>query len=263
MRIRRKTKREIARLEAPVQDSQTIAQAEQLRKVQIDTIGAVATVLSHEAHNLLGALTTCVQVLRRNPHLTREDAELLDIIQTGSQRLNEIVSQFSAFEHPKSPNFEEVELHELIEETIVVLQRDERCSSSIVIRRQFDSSLYNIKADRDQLGQVFWNLFLNAVQAMGDQGQLWVETRRVGREIEILVQDTGPGIPAAALPNIFEPLYSTKSDGIGLGLAIVRRTVEELGGHITVHSEHGTGTRFMMLLPVEPKDDSNQKPRKR
>ena len=259
----RKSKPRAASRETSTGIEQMSARTELFRKAQIETIGAVAAVLDHESRNLLGALGTCVQILRRSPHITQDDKELLDIIQTGSQRLNEIVSQFSAFGHPKSPNFEEVELHKLIEETFVLLQRDERCSSSIVIRRQFDPSLYNIKADRDQLGQVFWNLFLNAVQAMGDQGQLRVETRRVGREIEILVQDTGPGIPAAVLPNIFEPLYSTKSDGMGLGLAIVRRTLEELGGHITVHSEHGTETRFMMLLPVAPKDFPNQEPRKR
>ncbi len=263
MRIRRKTKRVTARLGALAQDSQMATQADLIRKARTEAIGDIAAVLSHEARNLLGALGTCVQILRRNPHITGEDAELLDIIKTGSRRLSEIVSEFSAYGCPRSLHFQEVDLHELIEETLVVLQRDDRFSSSIFIRRQYDPSLHNIKADRDQLGQVFWNLFLNAVQAIGDQGQLWVETRRVGREIEILVQDTGPGIPAAVLPNIFEPLYSTKSDGIGLGLAIVRRTVEELGGHITVHSEHGTGTRFMMLLPVEPKDDPNQKPRKR
>ena len=95
---------------------------------------------------------------------------------------------------------------------------------------------------------------------MGDQGQLWVETRRVGREIEILVQDTGPGIPAAVLPNIFEPLYSTKSRGIGLGLAIVRCIVEEHGGQITVHSEHGMRTCFTVLLPAEPKGNPHQEP---
>jgi signal transduction histidine kinase len=238
--------------------NQTTAQAEQLRKARIDAIGDVAAVLSHETRNLLGALGTCVQLLRRNPHITGEDAELLDIIQTGSLRFNEIISQFSIFGGRNPLQFEEVRLHELIDKTLVVLQRDDRCSASITIRRQFDPAVRHVKADREGLEQVFWQLFLNAFQAMGDAGQLDVETQRVGGEIKILIGDTGPGIPAAALPNLFEPLYRTKPRGIGLGLAIVRRVVEAHGGQITVQSERGTGTRFTVLLPVEPKHHPDQ-----
>lgn len=262
MSTRRKSKPGTARRETLTRTKQITARAKLLRKARIDTIGAVAAVLSHEARNLLGALSTCVQVLRRNPHLTGEDAELLDIIHTGSRRLSEIVSEFSNCGRPRSPQFEEVDLHELIEETFALLQRDDRCSSSIVMHRHFDPTVQYVKADREQLGQVLWNLFLNAVQAMADQGQLDVETHRVGREIKILVRDTGPGIPPTVLPHIFEPLYSTKSRGIGLGLPIARRIVEKHGGQITVHSEHGTGTYFTVLLPIEPKDDPHQEPRR-
>ena len=221
----------------------------------------MAAVLSHEARNLLGALGTCVQILRRNPHITRQDQELLDIIQTGSRRLNEIVSELSAFGRPKSPHFEEVDLHELVEQTSALIRRDDRCHSSIVIRHKFEPSSHKVKADRDQLGQILWHLFLNAVQAMGNQGQLRVETQKVGRKMKIAVRDTGPGIPPTVLSHIFEPLYSTKSGGVGLGLAIARRIIEQHGGQITVHSKDGKGTCFMVLLPVEPANNPQQEPR--
>jgi signal transduction histidine kinase len=231
------------------------AQADLVRKTRMATIGEIAAAVSHETRNFLGALSTCVQLLQKNPHITGPDAELLDIIQSGSQWFNEVVSEVSALGCSSPPHFQDVDLHELIDETFALLQRDDRCPSSIVIRRQFDPSLQKVQVDRDQLGQVFRHLFLNAVQAMGDQGQLQVQTQRVDSQVKIFVRDTGPGIPTTILPNIFEPFYSTKSGRIGLGLAIVRRIVEEHRGQIIVDSEQETGTCFVVALPFEPKAD--------
>jgi len=238
---------------SPVVEELLAAQAELVRKIRMAAIGEVAAAVAHEARNLLGALSTCVQLLRMNPHITGEEADLLDIIQTGSQRLDEIVSDLLAFGRPRPPRFEEVDLHELIDETFALLKRDDRCPSSIVFLHQFDPSLQKVRADRDQLRQVFWNLFLNAVQAMGEKGMLHVETRSVGSQVKVLVRDTGPGIPTTVLPSIFEPFYSTKAGRTGLGLPIVRRIVEEHGGQITVDSQQGVGTCFTLSLLLDPK----------
>ena len=108
--------------------------------------------------------------------------------------------------------------------------------------------------DRDQLRQVFWNLFLNAIQAMGEKGELRVETRRHNSNAEILVRDTGPGIDKSALSTLFEPFHSTKPGGTGLGLAIVRRIVEEHSGQVTVDSSQEVGTCFIVALPLGPRD---------
>ncbi len=250
---RRKKSQPRATALKPTRAKRTNAQQERLRQARIDTIRDVAAVLGHETRNLLGALGTCVQVLRKNPQITEDDAELLDIIQSGSRRLNEIVSEFSAFGRSKAFEFEEVELRELVEQTLALLQRDDRCSPSIVMRPQLDPSVRYVRADREQMQQLLLNLFLNAVQAMGDKGQLDVETHRAGREIKILVRDTGPGIPREVLRRIFEPLYSTKSRGAGLGLSIARSIVEGHGGRIAVESENGKGTSFIVRLPIERK----------
>ena len=242
--IRRRGKRE------PAKRPNTPGAHEELRlQAKLDTLGEVAAVLAHESRNLLGALQTCVQVLRRNPQLTSDDAELLDIIRSGANRLAEIVGQFSVFRGGDAPQMKEVNVRELIEITLASLRRDERCSSSIVVRRRFESSLRSIMGDQARLGQVLWHLFLNAAQAMGERGQLEVQTRSVGREIEISVGDSGPGIPANVMPHIFEPLFSTKTRGAGLGLTIARRFVENHGGTIRVESEPGKGARFILRLP--------------
>jgi signal transduction histidine kinase len=230
------------------------AQAELVRKTRMAAVGETAAAVAHETRNPLGALTNCIQLLRKNPDLTGEDAELLEIIENESQRLNRIVSDFLAFGRPRPPHFQEVNLHELIDETLAPIRRDGQCPSSIVFFRQFDPSLPMVWADRDQLRQVFWNLFLNAIQAMGEKGELHVETRRQNSNAEVLVRDTGPGIAQSALPTLFEPFHSTKAGGTGLGLAIVRRIVEEHGGQITVDSALEEGTSFVVELPLEPKD---------
>jgi len=231
------------------------ARSELFRRAQTETIGAVASVLGHESRNLLGALGTCVQILRRNPHITHDDTELLDIIQSGSRRLNEIVSEFSTFANPRSPRLQPVDLHGLIDETLTLLERDDRCSPALVVNREFDLAVPAVWGDREQLGQVLWHLVLNAVQAMGDQGQLTVETHKERKGVRIVVRDTGPGIPPAVLSNIFEPLYSTKARGTGLGLPIVQRIVEGHGGKVTVQSDQQTGSSFVVSLPVETSDD--------
>jgi len=228
-----------------------VAQTELVYKTRLAAMGEIAAAVAHETRNPLGALSNCVQLLRMNPHLTGEDAEVLDIIQMETRRLNAIVSDFLAFGRPRPAHFQEVDLHELIDETFALLLRDDRCSTFIVFLRQFDPFLEKVTADRDQLRQVFWNLFQNAVQVMGEEGELGVETRRDGDHAQIVIRDSGAGIPTTVLPNIFEPFYTTKSGGTGLGLAIVRRIVEEHGGQIAVDSQQGVGTCFVLNLPLD------------
>jgi signal transduction histidine kinase len=224
------------------------AQAELVRKTRMAAMGEIAAVVAHEARNPLGALTNCVGLLRSNPHITGEDAELLTIMESESKRLNDIVSDFLAFGRPRPPQFAPIDLHELIDATWSLLQRDDRCPPSIDFERRFDPALTSLMADRDQLRQVFWNLLLNAVQAMRQGGTLAVETRRVPGSVEVIVRDTGPGIPANILPRVFEPFVTSKAGGTGLGLAIVRRIIEDHGGRITVSAQDGEGTCFVLSL---------------
>jgi signal transduction histidine kinase len=224
------------------------AQAELVRKTRMAAIGEIAAAVAHEARNPLGALSNCVQLLRGNPDITGEDAELLAIMQGESKRLNDIVSDFLAFGRPRAPQFDAVDLHELIDATWTLLQRDDRCPATIAFERRFDPTLTAVRGDHDQLRQVFWNLLLNAVQAMRTGGTLSVETRRTEDDVEVRVGDTGAGIPSGMLPRVFEPFVTTKSGGTGLGLAIVRRIVEDHGGRITVSARDGMGTCFVLSL---------------
>jgi signal transduction histidine kinase len=223
----------------------------QRRQIRLDTIGRVAAALRHESRNLFGALGTCVQVLRRNPHLTAADVELLDILQSGANRFGEIIAQFAIFRPSEPAQLQSINLHDLIEDTWTRLRGDERCSAEIVFERHFDPSMVSIQAARERLRQVLWELFLNAVQAMGSQGVLEVTTRHTGGAIDVQVSDSGSGIAADAALNIFEPLFTTKTRAAGLGLSIVKRVVEEHGGSVSVKSQPGKGASFTITLTNE------------
>lgn len=221
------------------------------REIRLDTIGRVAAALRHESRNLFGALGTCAQVLRRNPHLTANDVELLDILQSGANRFGEVIAQFAIFRRAESPQLQTVNLPDLIEDTWTKLRRDERCSAQVVFERHFDPNVVLIQAARERLGQVLWELLLNAAQAMGTQGVLSVETRRLDRATRISVSDSGPGIAPGTMRNIYEPLFTTKTRAAGLGLAIVKRVIKEHGGRVRIDSRRGKGAKFTITLPNE------------
>jgi signal transduction histidine kinase len=233
------------------------AQDELVRQTRMAAIGQIAAAVAHEIRNPLSALSTCVQLLRRDLPAGSEDAELIQIIQTESRRLNEIVSDFLTFGRPRPPRWEAVAMADVIQEAIALLQRDPRCSPAIAFDLMFDPTLPTVAADRDQLHQVFWNLCLNAVQAMGPEGKLRVETWQADGRAVIRIEDTGPGIPAAVRSRIFDPFYTTKAGGVGLGLAIVRRIVEDHGGDIAVEPSQERGTCFTLTVALEQKQMSS------
>jgi len=216
--------------------------------LRLDTIGKVAAVLSHESRNLLGALGTCVQVLRRNPHLTADDLEMLDILQSGGRRLSEIIGQFAAFRRAGIAG-NPVDLHALLQEILTRLCQDERCSAQIVIQRRFDPEIKFVSADADGLRQALWELCLNGAQAIGKQGTLEISTRQTGKNIIIAVSDSGRGIDPAVAQDIFEPLFTTKTRATGLGLAIVKRVVEDHRGTVLLKNASARGAIFVVTLP--------------
>jgi signal transduction histidine kinase len=122
--------------------------------------------------------------------------------------------------------------------------------SGVSVEASYADGPLTIEGDRFALGRVYRNLITNAIQATQPGGRVSVMTSRVGDSIEVVVADTGSGIPADRLPSIFDEFVTTKRRGLGLGLAICKRIVEQLDGRITVESEVGRGTRFTMRFPA-------------
>ncbi|HKY07951.1 MAG TPA: ATP-binding protein [Candidatus Binatia bacterium] len=207
-------------------------------------------VLSHETRNILSSFATCLALLRRST-LNDQDKELVDILQAGARRLNEISEQFAAF-GPRPPlQLEPLDISAVIKDAIERLRRDERCSAALDFHIECDQAVGPVAADRHFLGKVFWNLFLNAAQAMDERGILTVETRQLDGAIEISIGDSGPGIASSIRERVFDPLFTTKTRAAGLGLAIARRIVEEHNGELRLDQKNRTGSHFTLILPAQ------------
>jgi len=168
------------------------------------------------------------------------------------ERMNHAVNDLLAYARPTPPHFEEVSLRPMIEKTLALL-RCQTDSQGITIRTLFPGDNVVLDADGKQLQQVLWNIMLNGLQAMNQEGTLTVATRAQNEQVEIVVRDTGKGIPPEQIGKIFHPFFTTRHRGTGLGMTISRGIVEHHRGSIDVASDVGKGTTVRIVLPTHQK----------
>jgi signal transduction histidine kinase len=172
------------------------------------------------------------------------------IVHREIQRLNELVGDLLSYANPRPSQPVEFDLGVLVRETLQVSRAD-RAFAEIELEAAADEPLV-VHADPSKLRQVVWNLVRNAADAAGAGGKhVRVEARRAGAQVTITVEDDGPGIPPDRLSRIFDPFYTTKPKGTGLGLATCHAIVAEHGGQIDLESEVGKGTKVVVRLPRE------------
>ncbi len=178
----------------------------------------------------------------------------MDIVVRETDRLNTIITDFLEYARPKTAQTEQIALRPLLDETIMLLKNSKVFDENIRVTSDIDPRI-RLKGDAQRLRQVFWNLLINACQAMPDGGSISVFSGQYsgggnGAVCEIVFADTGTGIAREHLDKIFDPFFTTKTRGTGLGLAIVYRIIEDHQGTIAVDSEPGKGTRFIVRLPL-------------
>jgi len=214
---------------------------------RLATVGRMAANIAHEIRNPLASLTGAIEVLT-SPH-TAEDARerLSQIVARESERLNHIIKNFLEYARPAPLLITTFDVAAAAEEVLLLLEHRASPGSLKVIREFVPAVLWPV--DAQQFRQVLWNLCLNAVEAMPEGGELRVAVAVRGDALEVTVSDTGEGIAAGDISHVFEPFFSTKSEGTGLGLALVHRVVQEHGGDIDVRSSPGLGTTFTFTLP--------------
>lgn len=211
-------------------------------------LGRLAAGLAHEIRNPLGSISGSVQLLKSSPGLTDEDRQLCVIVQREAARLNDLVTDMTDLARPRKPGLAAVDAAELAREVVELSTRSGRTVSDVDV---VYSGLARapVVADAAQLRQLIWNLVRNAVQASsaGDAVRLRVERNARG-ELELSVEDRGVGIAEEDRPRLFDAFFTTRSQGTGVGLAVVKRIADEHGFSIDVESAQGQGATFRVCL---------------
>jgi two-component system sensor histidine kinase PilS (NtrC family) len=250
------------------QDITTIRamEAEIKRGEQLAAVGRLSAAIAHEIRNPLASVSGSIQLLCAELALDASNQRLMDIITHEIARLNKIITDFLAYARPRPLQYDEVDVHKLIAGTLHLLGKGLPAESAVTFHTEFMAVVPPIAVDPQELRQVIWNLCLNAVEAMRYQGTLTVRTARQSSlhqpcsgnpqspaappELIIDVLDTGPGMSLEVIEKIFEPFYSTKEGGTGLGLATVDRIIYNHQGRIEVDSQVGHGTTMRIYLPI-------------
>jgi two-component system nitrogen regulation sensor histidine kinase GlnL len=240
----------------------TAAQELEWRTTRLQRLASVGTLsagVAHEIKNALVAIKSFSDLLLEKG----EDLEMANLVGREVGRIDSLVSQLLRFAGPARPVFADVGVHASLENCVQLIQRQIK-TRKIDLIVHFEAKEDTVRGDARQLEQAFLNLLLNAIDVLGEGGRLTVSSQvSVGTEfiskfepknrrpqIQILIQDTGPGIPPELLPNLFKAFITSKIGGTGLGLVITRRIIREHQGTVSVETAAGQGTTFKIALPL-------------
>lgn len=239
--------------EKELKESQAILR----RADRLSSLGLLTAGLAHEIRNPLVAIRTFTQLLPER----YDDAEFREGFQGLAlkevDRICGLINDLLSFARPSAPKVAEENINEVVEGVVRILETEAK-EKSVEIKRNFAAGLPKVWIDREQMKQVFMNLILNAIQAMKNGGSIFASTRLIakddtdaaGRFLQIEIRDTGVGIPEENLDHIFDPFFTSKEEGSGLGLSVSHQIVQEHGGHVTVESKVGGGTAFFVNIPL-------------
>lgn len=220
-----------------------------LKKEKLALLGEMAATVAHEIRNPLTAIRGFAQRIARKMKEEDKVCNYCCVIVEEVDRLNRVIADVLDFSRQAPPSLEPLDLNAVCSETIRLLQ-EELVENEITLVPSFDLDLPKVSMDVAQFKQVLLNLVQNARQAMERDGTLTIATERQDDWVVLSVSDTGVGIPEDRLDKIWEPFYTTRTHGTGLGLALARRIVEEHGGRVEVQSRPGEGATFQIFLPA-------------
>jgi two-component system, sporulation sensor kinase E len=224
---------------------------------RLNALTLLAAGVAHEIGNPLNSLHIHLQLMERQAHkldrAAREELqESIDIARSEVNRLDSIVTQFLRAIRPSKPELHPENVNTIVEETLRFFTPEIQ-DRDIVVEQELRSDLPLLQIDRDQMKQAFYNVIKNSLQAMKRRGALRIRTDRDDTHALISFIDTGSGMSAENLGRIFEPYFTTKASGTGLGLLIVRRIVREHGGELSIESSEGKGLTLTIRLPYVDK----------
>jgi signal transduction histidine kinase len=228
------------------------AQERLLRQERLAVLGQLAGGVGHELRNPLGAIKNAAYLLKMAVHSSEPDVcETLDVLDEEVDHCEHIIASLLDFARPRTSDFAPAPIPEILDAAL------ERVSlpNNVALEKRLGAGLPAVCGDAGQLKQVFRNIIANAVQAMPEGGTLTIAADQDAHgRVAVSVTDTGVGIPVENREKLFEPLFTTKARGIGLGLAVIKTLVERHDGRIDVESEAGKGSTFTVSLPVRGRE---------
>ncbi len=220
------------------------------RAEHLATLGELATGLAHEIRNPLAGIAGVIEIIGRDLPATSPARAVVKEVRHEVSQINQILTDLLQTARPRPPDIRRSDLNTTIEHAIM-LSRQQALSKPIDIVFNRNADLPEVEHDSSQIHQVLLNLVLNSIQAIEGEGTIQIEIGQRGDSVAIGVSDTGRGISAEVLPNVFRPFYTTKGNGTGLGLSLARRIVEDHHGQIDVTSTVGKGSTFTVHLPLQ------------
>lgn len=224
---------------------------EQLSRAKhLSSLGEMVAGVSHEIRNPLGIISSSAELLQKKIAPDDPMNRIPSIIIEESSRLNNIITDFLNYAKPKAPNRFACRIEDVIDKNIRFLSTQSE-TNSYIFNTYFDKTLPVIQADSDMLYQAFLNIFINAMQAMPEGGTIDIFAKPANDSLWIAVEDQGSGIAAEAMENIWNPFFTTKDKGTGLGLGIVKNIIEAHGGMVRMDNRPEGGARISIRLPIE------------
>lgn len=245
--------------------SETLAEVEeQLRHSErLSVMGELAASLAHEVRNPLGSIKGAVEILQEDYPQNNPNYQFLQILIKEVNRLNQVIENYLSLARPKEKNVSEINIKDVINSVVNIVSAKAR-KENVAIETSLQELPISIKADENKFRQVLLNLLMNSLAAIQDGGCITIQSRlrREGLANEVLdliISDTGCGIPQEDQEKIFKPFYTTKANGTGLGLPITKRIIEEFNWQFHLESKEGEGTRVTISIPLNVRSEHEEK----
>jgi len=221
-----------------------------LQSEKLAALGQLAAGIAHEINNPLFVISGRLGMLKEEKELSLKMKEGLNLVYLQADRIRKLVDRILMFAHKSTPSFEPMDINEIIESVMPLIHYNNLPTVKIEIEKHFEKNMPCIRADLHQLQEVFLNLLINAYQSMPRGGVVKISTSNFQNlYAQVKISDTGIGIPAQHLKNIFMPFFSTKNDGTGLGLSICHNIIKNHNGSIELTSQVDQGSTFTIKLP--------------
>ena len=220
------------------------------RSRHLNSIGSLAAGVAHEIRNPLSSIKGFAVYFKEKLVGNKEDEEIADIMIAETERLNRVIGQLIEFARPLELKRQKIQFVELVQHTIKLIASDAQ-KSKVTIEINADKNLPMVEVDPDKVKQVLLNVFLNCLAALKEGGILKVGLALNADNLNVIISDTGAGISESDLPRIYDPYFTSKPSGTGLGLAVVQKIMEAHGGSINVESTIGFGTIVFLFFPID------------